>query len=96
MTAMKPKVRHDLAVVELDGEAVVYDEAASQLHHLNPTATVIFQMCDGSATVKEFSVDIAEAYGLMATEVERQVRALLRDFRKSGLLEGRAKSNGAK
>lgn len=96
MTAMRPKVRDDLAVVELEGEAIVYDEAASQLHHLNPTATVIFQMCDGSATVKEFSVDIAEAYGLAPTEVERQVRALLREFRESGLLEGRTKSTGAK
>ncbi|MGH2746660.1 MAG: HPr-rel-A system PqqD family peptide chaperone [Actinomycetota bacterium] len=93
---MKPRVRDDLAVVELDGEAVVYDEDGGQLHHLNPTATVIFQMCDGTATVKEFSADIAEAYGLTATEIERQVRALLREFRKSGLLERKTQSNGAK
>lgn len=96
MPAMKPKVRDDLAVVELDGEAIVYDERTAQLHHLNPTATMIFQMCDGTGTVKELSADIADVYGVVASEVERQVRALLREFRSSDLLEGRTQSVGKK
>lgn len=96
MAAMKPKVREDLAVVELDHEAIVYDEDGGRLHHLNPTATMIFQMCDGTATVKELSADIADVYGLDVADVERQVRALLREFRSSDLLEGKAQSVGAK
>ena len=89
MTApIKPKVREDLAIVELDGEAVIYDEANESLHHLNPTATLIFSLCDGTGTVRECSTDIAEAYGLDPAEVEREVRGLLREFRKSSLLNG--------
>jgi PqqD family protein of HPr-rel-A system len=88
MPAIKPKIRGDLAVVELDGEAVIYNDDDGSLHHLNPTATIVLSCCDGTATIKEFSADLAEAFSVPADELERQVRALLRDFRKKGLLEG--------
>lgn len=88
MPAMKPKTRQDLTVVELDGEAVIYDDESGELHHLNPTATVVFSLLDGTATVKELSADIADAFQQPALEVEKQVRTLLREFRKVNLLEG--------
>lgn len=97
MPAMKPKVREDLAVVELDGEAVVYDEESGDLHHLNPTATIVFSLCDGTSTVKELAGEISRAFEVSADKVEQQVRGLLREFRKVGLLEGSLKvkaSNG--
>ena len=75
-------------MVELDGEAVVYDERSGELHHLNTTATLVFDLCDGTASVKELSADLAEAFQVPPDEVERQVRALLRRFRKAGLLDG--------
>jgi PqqD family protein of HPr-rel-A system len=87
MPAMKPKVRDDLAIVEIEGEAIVYDDQNGQLHHLNPTATVVFNLCDGQSTVKEFAADIADVYSLPPGDVERQVRALIRAFRESGLLD---------
>lgn len=96
MPAMKPRAREDLAVVELEGEAIIYDEQTARLHHLNPTATMIFGMCDGTATVKELSADIANVYGLAPPEVERQVRALLRELRTSDLLEEGKQSVGKK
>lgn len=85
---IKPKFREVLTVVELDGESVIYDEESGDLHHLNPTATIVFSLCDGAATIKEISADIAQAFGVSDDEVERQVRALLRQFRKQGLLDG--------
>jgi PqqD family protein of HPr-rel-A system len=89
---IKPKVRGDLTVVELDGEAVIYDERTSDLHHLNPTATIVFGLCDGTATMPEIATDIAEAFGVPAAEVEAQVRSLVRRFRAAELLEPRAGS----
>ncbi len=88
---VKPKVRDDLAVVEIDGEAVIYDEDSGQLHHLNPTATVIFSLFDGTATIRDLSVEVAEAFGVPAPEVEGQIRTLQRQFRKQGLLQNGAK-----
>jgi PqqD family protein of HPr-rel-A system len=82
----RPRVRGDLTVVELDGEAVVYDDDNGHLHHLNRSATLVFSLCDGRATARELALDIAEAFREPADGVERQLRRLLRDFRRQGLL----------
>ena len=87
MARIKPTAREGLTVVELDGEAVIYDEETSDLHHLNPTATIVFGLCDGSATIPDIATDISEAFGVPVNEVEAQVRTLIRQFRKVDLLE---------
>ena len=84
---IRPRARADLAVVELDGEAVVYDEAENALHHLNPTATVVFSLCDGSATIRELADDLGGAYAVAAGRIEPQIRGLLLRLRRAGLLE---------
>lgn len=87
-TASRPKVRTDLDIVELDDELVLYDPARDEVHYLNATAGLVFRLCDGSATVRELSTEIAEALGAPEKRVERQVRTLLKDLREVGLLEG--------
>jgi PqqD family protein of HPr-rel-A system len=88
---VRPSIRDELTVVELDGEAVIYDERSGNLHHLNPTATIVLALCDGTSTISQMSADLAVAFGQPSEAMERQVRALLRDFRKVDLL---APSNG--
>ena len=88
MAATRPRARADLTVVELDGEAVIYDERSGELHHLNGSATLIFGLLDGTATVRELAADVAAAFGVPAGEVASQIRALLRQFRSLGLLDG--------
>lgn len=93
--ATKPRVRPDLTVVELDGEAVIYDERTDDIHHLNPTATIVFSLCDGTASFGEIVADIAEVFTVPPDQVARDVRSLLREFRRSGLLQGgKARTNG--
>jgi PqqD family protein of HPr-rel-A system len=87
MATTKPRVREELTVVELDGEAVVYDERTGDLHHLNPTATLVFGLCDGTATGRQLAQDIAAAYDQPVDEVVEQVQGLLRQFRKAKLIE---------
>lgn len=87
MPLVKPKVRDGLTVVELDGEAVIYDEETTELHHLNPTATIVFGLCDGSATMAEMAADLSAAFDVPVQVVEPEVRALIRRFRKVQLLE---------
>jgi PqqD family protein of HPr-rel-A system len=84
--ASKPRVRPDLTIVELDGEAVIYDELSGDLHHLNSAATLVLGLCDGTATGRQLASDIAEAYGLPRERVAAEVQAALREFRKSKLL----------
>lgn len=83
---MKPVVRQDIFVVELDGEAVIYDESNGHIHHLNPTATIVFNLFDGTATVKELAGMIAGEFDVAQADVERQIRGLIRDFKAAGLI----------
>ncbi|MGH2791281.1 MAG: PqqD family protein [Actinomycetota bacterium] len=79
-------MREGLAFVEVDGEVVIYDEHTEGLHHLNPTASLVFTMCDGSATVKDLAHDISVLFRISANDVEPQIRDLVKQFRTAGLL----------
>ena len=91
MPPTKPKVREDLTVVELDGEAVIYDEVSGELHHLNPSATVVFGLFDGTATLRQLAAEVAEAFDVPADQIEAQLRDLVAEFGKRGLLNGTAR-----
>lgn len=83
----RPRARQDLTVVELDGEAVVYDETSGSLHHLNSAATLIFMSLDGSVTLESLAEEIASSTGLPSVELERQVGEVVGTFAEAGLLE---------
>jgi PqqD family protein of HPr-rel-A system len=88
VTGEAPRVRADLTVVVLDGEAVIYDEASGDVHHLNPTATLVFQMLDGTVSVEELAADVASVFGLEAATAAAQVQGLVDELAGAGLIEG--------
>lgn len=84
--ASRPSVRKDLTTVELDGEAVVYDETNGELHHLNAAATIVLLLCDGSLSVEEMASAVAEAFGVAVVETLPQIRDAVERFGQAGLL----------
>ena len=74
--------------VELDGEAVVLDEALNRLHHLNPMATLVWACFDGTGTIDEIARDLADAFVSSPDAVRDDVLALARQLGEEGLLEG--------
>ncbi len=87
MARVKPRTRTDLDVVEIDGEALVYDPLALRADYLNHTAALVLRLCDGETTIFDMAEAIADVYEMPVDETEGQVRALLRDLRSLGLLE---------
>jgi len=85
----KPRARAELAVAEIEGEAVVYDLLPGYLHYLNHSAALVFGLCDGKTTIAEMAEAIGDAYEIDPGEVEGQVRPLLANLRKLGILEGK-------
>lgn len=83
----KLKARDDLAIVELDGEAVIYDEEQGSLHHLNPTATLVFSLCDGSADLRQLTEELSETFSVPADDMEGQLAELVEELRDQGLLK---------
>jgi PqqD family protein of HPr-rel-A system len=87
MPASKPKIRGDVTLVDIDQEAVVYDPLSGLVHYLNPMASLVLQLCDGTATVKETIADLAEAQEVDAESLRPQVEKLVREFRRNGIVE---------
>ena len=69
-------------VLELDmGDGLIlYNHDSSLVHHLNPSAALVWQLCDGQATVGDLAKEIAEEYGLPGAEVEAQVAEVIAEF----------------
>jgi hypothetical protein len=86
--AFTPSARPDVAHVEVDGEVVLYDDAAGVMHRLNPTASVLYACMDGTGTLAEIAGDLARAYGADTDVVLADVVAVTRDLGDKGLLLG--------
>jgi len=84
----RPRIRDDLTVVELDGEAVIYDEVSGDFHRLNQTATLVFSLLDGSVTLEELARDLSKAYSMKDEDVIAQVSELASQLAASHLLVG--------
>jgi len=85
---VNPKVRDGLSVVQIDGESVIYDRVEDGLHHLNPSAGMVLQLCDGTGTAEEIAQDISAVGGLPLDQVLDQVQHMVHHFQGLGILEG--------
>lgn len=87
-TSFSPRRAAPAFTVELDGEAVILDEARNRLHHLNLTATVVWSCFDGSGTVGDIARDLAVAFHTDTRTMTADVLALARELGAEGLLDG--------
>jgi Coenzyme PQQ synthesis protein D (PqqD) len=82
-----PRRARTLYTVELDGEAVLLDEASNRLHHLNRTATVLWSCFDGETTIGDLVSDISDELGLPRARVLADTLAVVRNLCAEGLLD---------
>lgn len=73
--------------VELDGELVLYDTAANRAVHLDPRATLIWQVLDGSVTVGELVEDLAAVFEVDETAIRADVESMLTALHELSFLE---------
>jgi hypothetical protein len=60
----RPVRAEGLEVHEVDDGLVVYQSQPECVHHLNNTAAIVFELCDGENTAPEISGQLAGAFGL--------------------------------
>jgi hypothetical protein len=81
------RLRADLALLPLDGDAVVFSEKAQHLLHLNPPAALLFRELQRGTPASEFACVLA-AEGLVATgDAVQWVTATLDAFSLWGMLQ---------
>lgn len=73
--------------IELDGEAVLLDEATNRLHLLNATGTLVWACFDGTSTVADIVTDLSDELGEPRDAVLVDTLAVIRQLAEQGLLE---------
>jgi hypothetical protein len=66
---------------------IVYRSADDTAHHLNPLATLVYELCDGRART-DLVATVADFAGLDPDEAERVVASALVDLRTQDLVSG--------
>jgi hypothetical protein len=75
-----------LEVHEVEDGVVVFDADTDRVHYLNPTATFVFSLADGSRTREEIAELVREAWGLDAAPVE-EVGSCIDQLRREGVFQ---------
>jgi hypothetical protein len=70
--------------VLVGGEAILHH--AGSIHHLNPTATIVWQCCDGEATVDTLAAELAGAFGVEVDTARTGVLTTVAELAAAGLL----------
>src|SRR5258708_38038225 len=83
-----PSMALDLEIRVVEDGYAVYQLDRDRLHHLNPTAALVLELCNGSHTSAELPELVQLAFGLPLPPVE-PVMACLDALREQGLLRPR-------
>jgi hypothetical protein len=84
----RPAPASGIEIVELAEGLVVRQVVPSRVHHLNNTASLVLQLCDGERSVAEIAEVVAESFGL-ANSPLAEVSACIERLRRAGVLVGR-------
>jgi hypothetical protein len=80
-----PAPADGLDVHEVEDGFVVFDASTDRVHYLNPTATVVFSLCDGTRSTEEVAELVRSAWKLDSPPVD-DVAACIAQLRSEGVL----------
>lgn len=69
----------------IDDEVVIADIESGDVHQLNPTASFIWQLCDGETTVEQVVSSVVERYEISQAQARQDVEAVIDDLLKLNL-----------
>ena len=81
------KKRTDLLVEEIEDEVVIYDPRTHRVHHLNPMASIIWELFEVCSSPKEIAKEIVDVLQTDPLKVEKDVLDTLNLLQKKRLLE---------
>jgi hypothetical protein len=78
--AIKPVRRSEYWLKSLDDDLLLYDPCGDKILPLNPTASLIWEMCDGGRTVKDMIDLLVDVDPQNAAHVSTDVETVLKQF----------------
>ena len=85
MSAERPK-RRTIDAVKLEGETTLHDLQAKKMYVLNPTASLIWDLCDGDHTLGEITSEIQKRFNNQDEDIQRDVSRTIKRLTGQGLL----------
>lgn len=83
-----PRPRRGVVLdVDERGRASLASPGGRQMVALDPTATALWELCDGETTLREMVAAVAALFDAEPTVIEREVGAALAALEDAGLLE---------
>jgi hypothetical protein len=81
----RPTIHEELDLNETEDGLIVFVPSTDRVHHLNSTASVVLQLCDGSRSLGEIAEGVREVFGLEVSPVSETEECLAR-FAREGLV----------
>jgi PqqD family protein of HPr-rel-A system len=76
----RPAKVSDVLELDMGDGLILFNHDSSLVHHLNPSAALVWQLCDGEASVGQLAGEIAQEYELARDDVLDQVAAVIAEF----------------
>ena len=81
-----PERAPNIAEYEVEEEIVLYDPRTDSAHVLNPTASIVWWLCDGDHKVKEIARELGDLYDKEPDAVRSDVDEIIEGFLGSRLI----------
>ena len=81
-----PKRAVGFEAEELGGELLLYDPKGERILHMNSTCSLVWQLCDGSNTVKGMIKLLRDAYPEAEDQIHADVLSALENLAQHGAL----------
>jgi pyrroloquinoline quinone biosynthesis protein D len=86
MIDLVPVPAADVATEMVEGEVLLYEPRGARAVYLNPTAALVFGLCDGKRSVRDIVRLVAEYYPDDAASLADDVLGTISELRESGVL----------
>jgi pyrroloquinoline quinone biosynthesis protein D len=86
-SASIPRQVSGFALQQMGDDVLLYHAGLTRTVHLNDTAALIWQLCDGQRQVDAIVAVLEDAYPEAATEVREDVLAALGQLQRDGVIE---------
>jgi hypothetical protein len=81
-----PRKCSDVLELDMGDGVIIYSRESDLVHHLNFSAGLVWQLCEGNASVEELARDFAVAYRLELNKVRSELAVVVAEFDTLGLV----------
>ena len=88
MNQEKPLHKNDLTLKDLGDEFLIYSAERKEIHVVNPTGRMIWDMCDGMHSISDMENELRTHFSVPAErDLAADILTTIGTFREKGLLQ---------